>query len=338
MFKANTTLVVTASNKRNEELHIKFNILDIDIASRWLNVIKKNQEVSTTLRQNYRKILSQEERLETFEEFRNNILAINSMYDRQLTDIISLDFLQTNQDILNDLHEEYEIYGDRLKEVKAMGHFNHPDERPDLCNAIWPGRTQNYDVHERFLRLNEQIHNFEVVFRTWENPHDGLCTCLVDYMPAGIHEPLKPEDFLLFENDLKWGWIYLGYNTLGKHWSSIMNENDIEVVRRKAVRPQARFAAEFYMNFGKSVLGYNKMKFYNWWIKNNISEIANPDMKLSELALGYIPVARIDSYSIDNKNTWVNIPFEFSTAKVINWNSEVWSKFNKITNVEIVSS
>jgi hypothetical protein len=337
MFKANTMLVVTASNKHNEELFIKFNILDADIADRWIDVVKRNKETSNTLRQNYRKILSQEERLENFDEFRNNILAINSMYDRQLDDIVSLEFLQANQDVLNDLHEEYEIYGDRLKEIKDMGHFNHPDDRPDLYNAVWPGRKQNFDVHERFLRLNEQIHNFEVVFRTWNNPHNGLCTCLVDYMPAGIHEPLKPEDYFLFESDLRWGWVYLGYNTLGKHWSSIMNENDIEVVRRDAVRPQARFAAEFYMNFGKSATGYySKLKFYNWWLANNISEITDPNLKLADLALGYIPVAKINSYSLD-RNEWISIPNGTGIKDEINWNVNVWSKFNKITNVEIIT-
>ena len=337
MFKTKTSIVVIASDRNGTELKVKFKILDTDIADRWINVIERNQELQHTLQANYRKILSPEERFENFNIFRNNIKQINAQYDRVLDNIISLEYLFNNQDVLNDLHEEYEIYGDRLKALKDIGYFNRPDEHPDLYGPVWPGKKQNFDVHERFLRLNEQIHNFEAIFRNWETPNEGLCTCLVDYIPAGIHEPLKPEDFFLFESNLQWGWMYLGYNTLGKHWSSVLNENDIEVVHRHAVRPQARFAAEFYMHFGRPSLTYvSRVKFYNWWMKNNLSEVANPNMKLSELALGYIPVAKLAEYSIDNE-TPISVPYDWSNKEAKNWNVTVWSKFNKITNVQIIN-
>lgn len=337
MWKNDKSLVVTASNKNNELLHIKFKILDTDIGDRWLSMIKQNQEAKNTIQANYRKILNSDERKETFAEFRDNILKINSMYDVALDDIISLEHLHANQDVLNDLHEDYEIYGDRLQELLDIKYFNNPDTQPELANALWPGRKQNFDLHDRFLRLNEQIHNFEVIFRNWDTPTQGLCTCLVDYLPAGIHQDLKPEDFFLFVSDLQWGWMYLGYNTLGKHWSSVLNENDIDVVKRNAVRPQARFAAEFYMNFGGLTLTCaNRVKFYNWWMNNKISDIHNPDMKLSELALGYIPVARISGYKIGDGES-ITIPFTYSHKDFKEWNVNVWSKFNKITNVEIIN-
>ena len=336
MFKANTYIVVTATDKAGKELHVKFKIIDTDIADRWINVIERNKELKHTLQANYRKILSPEERLENFGIFRDNIKQINEQYDRELDDIISLDYLYNNQDILNDLHEEYEIYGDRLKALKDIGYFNRPNEHPELYGPIWPGKKQNFDIHDRFLRLNEQIHNFEAIFRNWETPDEGLCTCLVDYIPAGIHEPLKPEDFFLFESNLQWGWMYLGYNTLGKHWSSVLNENDIEVVKRHAVRPQARFAAEFYMHFGRPSLTYvNRIKLYNWWLKNNLSEFHPADMKLSELAFGYIPVAKIAEYKIDDGET-IAVPYSWTNKDAKTWNVNVWSKFNKIINVQIV--
>ena len=337
MWKTNSNVIVTAGNKNNELLHIKFKVLDTDIGDRWLAMIKENQASNHTIQANYRKILSPEERVDTFNIFRDNILQINSMYDRTLADIVSLEYLHSNQDLLNDLHEEYEVYGDRLQSLLDSGYFKMPDNSPELVNAIWPGKKQNFDVHERFLRLNEQIHNFEAIFRNWNTPDEGLCTCLVDYLPAGIHQNLKPEDFFLFGSDLQWGWMYLGYNTLGKHWSSVLNENDIEVVRRHQVRPQARFAAEFYMHFGRPSLTYvNRVKFYNWWVKNNLSDIHNPDMRLSELALGYIPIARITSYQINDEESKL-IPFTYPNKDAKEWNSKVWSKFNKIVNVQITN-
>jgi len=335
MWKNDRSLIVTASNKDEKLLHIKFKILDTDISNRWLDMIAQNQEANHTIQANYRRILSPEDRKENFDNFRENILKINSMYDVVLDDIISLEHLHANQDVLNDLHEEFEIYGDRLQELLDAKYFNNPDEKPELANAIWPGKRQNFDLHERFLRLNEQIHNFEAIFRNWETPDQGLCTCLVDYLPAGIHQDLKPEDFFLFGSDLQWGWLYLGYNTLGKHWSSVLNENDIDVVKRNAVRPQARFAAEFYMHFGRPSLTYvNRVKFYNWWMNNNLSEIHNPDMKLSELALGYIPMARISDYKIGDSES-ITVPATYSHKDAKEWNASVWSKFNKIVNIQI---
>jgi hypothetical protein len=338
MWKNDQSLIVTAGNNNGSRLHIKFKILDTDISDRWLDMIKQNQQASNTIQANYRKILNPDERNENFAEFRDNILKINSMYDIVLDDVISLEHLHANQNVLNDLHEEFEIYGDRLQYLLDTRYFNDPDASPELATAIWPGRRQNFDLHDRFLRLNEQIHNFEAVFRNWETPDQGLCTCLVDYLPAGIHQDLKPEDFFLFGSDLQWGWMYLGYNTLGKHWSSVLNENDIEVVKRHAVRPQARFAAEFYMHFGRPSLTYvNRVKFYNWWMKNNLSEVHDPDMKLSELALGYIPMARISDYKIGDGES-ITIPVTYSHKDAKEWNVNVWSKFNKIINIQILDA
>jgi hypothetical protein len=337
MWKNDKHLLVTAADNPGNELHITFKVLDTDISDRWLTMISQNIERGNTIQGNYRKILSPEERQERFELFRANILTINSMYDRVLEDILTLENLHANQDILNDLHEEYEVYGDRLQHLLDTGYFMRPEDQPDLCNAVWPGRTQNYDLHERFLRLNEQIHNFEAIFRNWDTPDEGLCTCLVDYLPAGIHQDLKPEDFFLFGSDLNWGWMYLGYNTLGKHWSSVSNENDIEVVRRNQVRPQARFAAEFYMHFGRPAITYSsRIKFYNWWMRNNISELHDPDMRLSELALGYIPVAKMTSYKINDSEP-KTIPNIYSHKDAKDWNVNVWSKFNKIVNIQIIN-
>jgi hypothetical protein len=90
------------------------------------------------------------------------------------------------------------------------------------------------------------------------------------------------------------------------------------------------------MNFGWSAPGYySKLKFYKWWLKNNISEIADPNLKLSEWALGYIPVAKIKSYSINGAN-WTYVLSSATTKDEVDWNVNVWSKFNKITNVEII--
>ncbi len=71
-------------------------------------------------------------------------------------------------------------------------------------------------------------------------------------------------------------------------------------------------------------------------MKNNLSEVHDPDMKLSELALGYIPLARISDYKIDDGES-ITIPFTYSHKDAKEWNVNVWSKFNKIVNIQVIN-
>lgn len=331
IWKNDTQLEITCKHtKTTDTLILYYSILDIDIADRWLDLINQNKSREHSLRHNYRKILSLDEIEDAFLEFKNNITYINRNYDIVLSDPVSVEHLRLNQEILNDLHEQFEVYGDRLEVLIATGYFNNPKEDPRF-NEIWPGIKHDKTLHEAFLRLNEQIHNFEAIYRTWDNSHRSVCTCLVDFMPAGIHEPLQPEDYLLFTPEHYWGWLYLGYNTLGKHWSSACHDNDVEVVRRNQIRPQARFAAEMYMNFKDAGPSTTRIELYKWWKDNNFSEVKDPRMLLEDLALGFIPVGRIVGYQVNN-DPYVNVD---SVTDRNRWNLQVWSKFNSIEAINI---
>lgn len=334
-WKTDQQLVVEAGNSNNEILSLFYNILDTDISNRWIGLVEKNNEQGNDLRYNYRKILSDDDILDRFKLFRDNIVYINSAYDRELADIISLEYLKANQNILNDLHEEFEIYGDRLNHLVEIGYFSNPTNFPKYYHPIWPGSQHHNDkvLHEAFLLLNEQIHNFEAIFRNWNRRDQTLCTCLWDFIPAGLHEDLRPEDYFLFSPNHMWGWAYLGYNTLGKHWASSCNDNDIEVVRRKQVRPQSRFAAETYMNFSLKEPEHGmQVNLYNWWLKNKFSDIIDPnEMKLKDLALGFIPIGKLAGYSI-NKEDYKTIDIKTDRQQ---WNKYVWSRFDRIIRVEI---
>jgi hypothetical protein len=335
IFKRDTALEVVAVNPdTGSELKLIYSLYDIDIVDRWIALVNENNLRENELRYNYRKILNDQEIEARFQKFRENIQYINDHYDRVLTDIVTIEFLRANQNILNDLHEEFEIYGDRLDALINSGYFNKPSEHADY-NPVWPGDTHNKVTHECFLLLNEQIHNFETIFRTWEDRNRSLCTCLVDFIPAGLHAPLKAEDYFLFTPDHEWGCAYLGYNTLGKHWSSTMHDNDIDVVRRDAVRPQQRFAAEMYMNFSTPYMAQTRIEFYKWWTENNISELHDPAMKLGDWAMGYIPVARLSKYQIDSESM-MSVPLSWGRPEKLLFNREVWSRFSTIKSVKIV--
>lgn len=332
-FKKDKVLRIKIENEKNADvLELTYAVLDMDIADRWINLINENNLRNNDLRFNYRRILEIEDILSNVEKFRSNISYINENYDRKLDDIVSLDFLRNNENILNDLHEEFEIYGDRLEELIKEGYFDDP-KKSHRYNPVWPGDTHNKILHEAFLLLNEQIHNMEAVFRNWNRLENSLCTCLFDFMPAGLHEDLKPEDYFLFTAERFWGWAYLGYNTLGKHWSSASHDNDIEVVLRKQIRPQQRFAAETYLDFGMHPNDYfTRVNLYKWWLDNNFSNEIDPRLRLDEFALGFIPVAKIYCYKINN-NSPILISENIDRKK---WNKDIWSKFSIIKEVKIV--
>lgn len=324
--------LIAQNSKTTDTLTLTYTILNTDISRRWIELVNRNNELNHSLRFNYRRNLNDEEIREQFEEFKDAILSINQNYDRQLTELESFDHLRENQHILNDLHEEYEIYGDRLAYLIENNYFDNPLTHV-LYNEIWPGVTHNKVIHELFLRLNEQIHNFEAIYRTENNSKKSICTCLIDFMPAGLHEPLKPEDYFLFSSERYWGWGYLGYNTLGKHWNSACWDNDVEVVRRHQIRPQARFAAEYYLNFSPANQYDSSVSFYNWWIKNNFSDIKDPRLKLEDFALGFIPITKIYSYSINSQKEFI-FPESFDGEE---WNVNVWSRFDSIIDFRIVN-
>jgi hypothetical protein len=335
--KTDQMLKITAADKKTgDRLILNYSIVDTDVSKRWIKLINKNLKKNNGIRYNYRKILNNEEIAQRFESLIVNLTYINDHYDRALTVPKTLEWLRDNQEVLNDLHEEFEIYGDRLDHLIKVGYFSNPKQFPELYNPVWPGGLHENDkvTHEAFLLLNEQIHNFEAIFRNWGQQHRALCTCLWDFVPAGLHEDLQPEDYFLFSSEHHWGWAYLGYNTLGKHWSSACHDNDIEVVKRLQIRPQARFAAETYLNFSLNATGHGtQIKLYNWWKKNNFSKFVNPDLRLRDLALGYIPVARLYSYAINDQQP-IKITDNIDRAQ---WNQTVWSKFNSIKAVEIIN-
>lgn len=342
IWNRNELLEITCEHTTSKEkLRLYYDITSTDIANRWIELINRNNQLNNKLRFNYRRILNDAEIQEQFVEFQANIEYINANYDIKLPELTTVSDLVLNANVLNDLHEQFEVYGDRLEELIQEGYFNKPKESTKY-NPLWPGDTHNKILHEAFLRINEQIHNFEAILRTWNRREKSICTCLVDFMPNKppeqilpgdyIHSPLKPEDYILFDAEHKWGWLYLGYNTLGKHWQSACNDNDIEVVRRKQIRPQERFAAEMYMSFRGDTPHYSRIALYKWWTENNFSEFMDPNMELKDLALGFIPIGQLQSYTINDEPT-VSIK---NVKDFAAWNLNVWSKFNTVKNVRII--
>jgi hypothetical protein len=118
----------------------------------------------------------------------------------------------------------------------------------------------------------------------------------------------------------------------------VMNDNDIDVIKRNMIKPQKRFSAEFYINFrGTPARTHsNNNKFYNWWKKNNISQYYDPNFKLSEFTFGFIPLGKIYAFQENNEKLIVCEENINSYEQKLQWNKKCWSKYSTILNASII--
>lgn len=311
-------LALTFIDCYGEEHRLHYNLYQSDLVERWVELTKQNQADpekyihASFTNVPYSKITSIRQKLT------DCLNRINSVYDEPLPLYEEIKELSTPQ--LNYLHEEFERYGDRFEELSV--------------SVDW----WNENLHEDFLLLNELIHLHEdlLYIKSGEFPNMSL---LYDYYPQGLHMPILERDKLWLTPLKKWGELYLGYNTLGKDWMKVSHDNDLEVIERDQVRPQERFAAEAWLNFGPdSNDTWEFRKFEDWYLglpKELQAKVPIDD--LNKLTLGRFKIGKlhIDETFVERYGgdllEYKAIPCSKSKW---DWNENVFSTFVKLTKIE----
>lgn len=250
---------------------IIFLLFDTPISRKWLEYFEKRKKGPHDLRENSFKVDNKNKLKDKkeIERFNYTIGVINKFYDRPLKyiDIV-------NEHTLNYLHEQYEIYGERLENLLSQDYWKKTNQLnlSEEEKNKWPGERFNEEMHFAFIKLNELIHNLEFVTES-KNPDNKL--------PGGIiTTSLNPRtDFELSEDDwlnlVKWpkfGDLCLGYNTLGKNLEHIIYDQDYEAVERNAVFPQKTWSDELYVYLTYSS-NYPKIRDYKkLWDNLQITE------------------------------------------------------------------
>jgi hypothetical protein len=244
----------------------------------------------------------------------NEIVSnINAEYDKQLPIYEVLD-----KPKLNYLHEEFEIFGERMDELSLKGK-----------------RTES--LTKNFFALNEHIHVCEDAMITFPDKWGGF-GLLYDIYPTGIHLNIQEMDKLMLEPYYTWGRLYLGYNTLGKDWMAVWKDNDIDVINRDMIRPQKRFAAEAWMNFNIDQTLSVKVGSFLHWCKSLPLETQKkiPFHNLNNLTLGRFAIGDL---IIDE--TFLKVdpdPAHWNTYRhdcKLKWNHEVLTTFRTVERVRI---
>jgi hypothetical protein len=310
-------LALTFVDYNGEEHELKFTLYDSDLVSRWIEITKKNQGIEDQYINARFTNLTYSQLGKVRQRLTDCLNRINSVYDEPLPLYEEIDELTTPE--LNYLHEEFERYGDRFEEL--------------MLNAIW----WSQELHEDFLTLNEVIHLHEDLLYVKKDVFPNMAL-LYDYYPQGLHMPILERDKIWLTPTMMWGEIYLGYNTLGKDWLKVIRDNDIDVVERDQVRPQERFAAETWINFGPDADGIWEYKILEQWYLNlpeelqkkmpidDLNKLTYGRFKLGQLRINHEFISKyggdLDGYMSPNSKT-----------KQM-WDENVFSTFVELRKIE----
>jgi hypothetical protein len=295
-------------------------MIDSNLTKRWVDVTNENQNrkdkflTFTLTNTTYKNI----DRVR--QQLTDCINRINKVYDDPLP--LYSDVEELDETHLNYLHEQFEKYGERILEISINEEFN------------W-----SREMHEDFLQLNEIIHLYEDVIKS-KKAHFPNMALLYDYYPQEIHCPILETDKIWLTSQLKWGEVYLGYNTLGKDWLKVHVDNDIEVIERNQIKPQDRFAAETWINFGPDLNNWWSLLSFERWVNGLPKDLQSkvPLNNLNKLCLGRYRIGHIiidDEFLNKYGGTLQDYQIDDSEAK-LKWNMNVFSTFVKIERVELL--
>lgn len=304
---------------RGKKHYLHFALYDTDLVKRWVEITKKNQQTPESYINTRFTNLSYSQISKVRTRLTDCLNRINSVYDEPLPLYEEIEELTTPE--LNYLHEEFERYGDRFEGL--------------IHTVNW----WSQELHEDFLKLNELIHLHEdlLYIKKGDFPNMAL---LYDYYPQGLHLPILERDKLWLTSMLQWGEVYLGYNTLGKDWMKVVFDEDIEVIERDQVRPQERFAAETWINFGPDSDGVYEIrrleKFYSKLPENLQKKVPIDD--LNKLTFGRFKLGRImiDDYFLSRYGgTFEDYVVKDGNAKR-RWDEQVFSTFVELKEIEFL--
>jgi hypothetical protein len=283
-----------------------------DLAKRWAVGVMYNQRLddkyihSAFINRTYKDIAQIQQQLNDVAE------NINAEYDLALPVFENVNML--DETTLNEMHRQFEVYGTRINE--------------DLI----PSNS----LHDNFLLLNELIHAYEDILHG-DHSRTPSMSVLVDYYPQTEFYPILERDKLHLTTQFMWGGVYLGYNTLGKDWLKVAYDNDLDVIKRGMVKPQTRFSAETWINFGADDwTNYNVASFERWYLTLPTElQALVPIDNLHDLSLGRYRIGQVlinKDYFLKyhpNKQDWLSYNHPIKKQ----WNEEVFSTFTEIIKI-----
>jgi hypothetical protein len=351
-----------------EHYDIYFRLYETELAKKWVSTIEKMQFGEKRIREKSIKF----SRSNTYnmqslvnkgqlDKINRIIDLLNKFYDKEIRKAEVVD-----QDTLNYLHEEYEIYGIRLAEKLSSKWWD--DAWKQLANndpqaVRWPGIRFNEEFHSTFLQLNDTIHTMEMFFNT-DAPTEK--SPLPEYSHANIlisHDPridyeITEEDEASFFKFFRFGDLYLGYNTLGKNLSHIILDEDSRAADENAVVLQTTWSNEvmatlgtdtatpdyqtrLYQRFKKLNLEKHGWKFGDhknregYLLIGHMYEIQQDDIwaSLGGVKMDLTPFSSVQSLEIVT-DTQMTTAYKFPHTRIPSWKKPLLLQGKKIIEIK----
>ena len=217
-------LEITLANSTGAKYTLFFNILDTEIASKWLVELQKTLDLGTHLDDSERLYgfngskYTVEYCIDTLNKFVGTINRYQPVCEKHVN-------YNYTQDDLNYLHNIFERY---------HGLYDAQDSNDFYSNAP-------KDVQYALGQLNIYIHRLESI----NSYARFVCTFSSDGRPR---IPFAPADYKHFTMQEVWGGLYINYCEIGKTLVDMYRDND-EHIGNEAFIPQQYFKSDFNVKF-----------------------------------------------------------------------------------------
>lgn len=266
-----SSIILTLTNQ-NSDLDLEFDVLEIDIAQRWLREVQLFIDAGQPWDDAHR-----------FYNFAstpwNHHLVVQKL--AQLVDtinqhqaVIDIDWQDhLSQDDLNRLHHVFERYHGLYDQQHTNDWFQSAPQAVQAALAdlnVWIHRYETLGDIPRFVA-------------TWR------------YKPQ--RQPIQDHDFQHFSLVESWGDLRLNYCEIGKNLYDVWHDND-SYISAQAFRPQHWFAFDFTVRFTTHTQAYyqRQQQLIHAWFNQNLHKFESlgyHDFNDPKLALGGITVARL---------------------------------------------
>ena len=298
-----------------ELLNLDYLLQQNSLREKWINEIKTYKSRGKT---SYTSCISNKNRSDVKEltqKLNSIVNELNDGYESKI--LLPIDEnIGVSQETLNNLHEKFEEYGENK--------FSYLGEH----------------VHFLWLALNEWIHITEVAMETTEHTFPQYGAVVTAYPPYPGRK-LEEVDKLFLTTECSWGQLYLGYNTLGKDYMSVLCDKDVRVIINNQIKIQERYSTAVWMCFqdgpqDNHMQNVRVQQFYQWYqsLDQEVQELI-PIGDLNALSLGtyYLGHLFINQDLLKFhpvvEDWWTNQNLRKE------WNNKVFSKVKSVVDVKI---
>jgi hypothetical protein len=254
-------IIPFVSNDHTKKESLIYVLHDHQLAVQWMNLVRKSQIVFDASYANNTEIYG----IDSFEDLEIQLRYALSILKKGFPDIWK-----------KPLFDPIRGYNFEIKQ-----------ENLNLSHAFFEQATEkareNHHILTKFYKdlhtLNHAVHKFEHLVNKPEGIYVNAC------MTNTMFKSINPELNSLFSPDMKWGQLSLGYCHIGEDYMDSFRKN-----HPQPPVPQTKMSADFMLDFDHDSKFDQLPELQKW-----ANEKFGKEINLSELPLGRVPLAQIES-------------------------------------------